>query len=283
MADLAHAVPPPPVTTSVPPEIPAEQEALFREVLSVLEKAGLPYAISGAFALQLHTGIFRFTKDLDIFLTAENASRALAELAQHGFSCEVTDPVWLAKAFRDDFFVDLISGMSNAALVVEDSWIKRAHPTVVYGVPSRILAPEELLASKLFVTRRERFDGADIAHVIYGTQGKMDWDRVLELIGEHWEILFWALVLFHYVYPSKTHYVPRSLWKELVTRFTSAISEASPGAQFRGSLVDENMFAIDVKEWGLANVLEEYRKRRSAHIQPCPPRAGRRKPRPAAS
>ena len=32
-------------------------------------------------------------------------------------------------------------------------------------------APEELLASKLFVIRRERFDGADIAHVIYGTRG----------------------------------------------------------------------------------------------------------------
>jgi hypothetical protein len=57
--------------------------------------------------------------------------------------------------------------MSNAVLTVEDSWIERAQPAVLEGVRSRVLAPEELLASKLFVTRTERFDGADIAHIIY--------------------------------------------------------------------------------------------------------------------
>ena len=86
--------------------------------------------------------------------------------------------------------------MSNAVIVVEDSWIERANPAVIYDVSTRVLAGEELIASKLFVTRRERFDGADVAHVIYGTQGKLDWQRVLQLIGEHWEMLLWALVLF---------------------------------------------------------------------------------------
>src|SRR5439155_446590 len=83
--------------------------------------------------------------------------------------CEVCDPVWLAKAHRDEYFVDFITGMSNAALTVTDSWITRARPAVILGLPTRILAPEELLASKLFVVRRERFDGADIAHIIYAT------------------------------------------------------------------------------------------------------------------
>ena len=99
------------------------------------------------------------------------------------------------KAHRDEFFVDLITGMSNAAIVVEDSWIQRAKPAVIHDVSTRVLAAEELICSKLFVTRRERFDGADIAHVIFGTQGKVDWRRVLDIIGENWEMLFWALVL----------------------------------------------------------------------------------------
>src|SRR2546430_14240616 len=73
-------------------------------------------------------------------------------------------------------------------------FLARFSPATIVGVQTRVLAPEELLASKLFVTRRERFDGADIAHIIYGTQGKLDWNRVLELVGEHWEILLWALV-----------------------------------------------------------------------------------------
>jgi len=70
-----------------------------------------------------------------------------------------------------------------------------------------MLAPEELLVSKLFVTRRERFDGADIAHIIYATCGKLDWNQILNRAGEHWEILLWALLFFRYVYPRNSDYV----------------------------------------------------------------------------
>src|SRR5712692_2741722 len=66
-----------PVTSSVPLRLPEEQEALFRQVLTLFEKERLPYAVSGAFALQQHTGICRFTKDLDVFLTPQDMSAAL--------------------------------------------------------------------------------------------------------------------------------------------------------------------------------------------------------------
>ncbi len=57
----------------MPMEIPDEQATLFQEVLSVLEEKGVPYAVSGAFALRQHTGICRFTKDLDLFMTANDS------------------------------------------------------------------------------------------------------------------------------------------------------------------------------------------------------------------
>lgn len=250
-----------PVTSSVPEDLPAEQELLFREVLTVLEQNKVPFAVSGAFALRQHTGICRFTKDLDIFLSHHDTPAALARLRERGFECEVRDPVWLAKAHRDDYFVDLITGMSNGVIRVDRSWIDRAHAAEVFGVQTRVLAPEELLVSKLFVTRRERFDGADIAHVIYGVRGKLKWDRVLQLVGEHWEILLWALLLFRYVYPGQSNYVPKAVWKDLLTRLRNELSSPNPEARFRGSLVDDNMFAIDVEEWGLDNLLQESRAR----------------------
>ena len=135
------------ITSSAPPRFPEMQEALFREVLCVLHRQGLPFAISGAFALHQCTGIWRQTKDLDIFLKSEDASLALCALREDGFACEVPDPVWLAKAHRGDFFVDLITGMSNAVITVDDSWIERAIPAVILGLRTRVLAPEELLAS----------------------------------------------------------------------------------------------------------------------------------------
>jgi len=259
-----------PETSSVPPTIPEEQEALFREVLTLFEDRKLPYAVAGAFALREHTGICRDTKDLDIFLTSQNVVPALESLREEGFECEVCDPVWLHKARRDGYFVDLITGMSNAAIIVEDSWVKRSVPATVYGVQTQVLAPEELLASKLFVTRRERFDGADIAHIIYGTQGKLKWERILELTGEHWEILLWALILFRYSYPAQTQYVPKKLWDELLIRFRDAIYQPQPSAKFRGSLVDDKMFAIDVNEWGLENLMLDYRQRRLQNLPEMP-------------
>src|SRR5205809_1314694 len=40
-------------TSSIPLRIPTEQEALYREVLTVLEDQQIPYAVAGAFALQM--------------------------------------------------------------------------------------------------------------------------------------------------------------------------------------------------------------------------------------
>jgi len=251
-------------TSSIPVAFPKEQEALFREVLTVFETMHLPFAVGGAFALRKHTGISRSTKDLDVFLCPQDASDALARLQEHGFECEITDSVWLAKARHAGHFVDLITGMSNGVIGVEPSWIERACPAKILGINTRVLAAEELLASKLFVTRRERFDGADIAHIIFASRGKLQWNRVLQLAGEHWELLLWALVLFHYVYPARSsECVPHSLWQDLLIRLGKEVSFPNPDARFRGSLIDDAMFSIDVQEWGLDDVLAECRARRA--------------------
>jgi hypothetical protein len=255
-----------PVSSSQPPPFPEEQRQLFREVLELFNRHSIPYAVSGAFALQKHTGIWRDTKDLDLFLPAADVPAALRGLRAEGFLTEVCDPVWLAKAHRGEYFVDLITGMSNAVITVDLSWISRAGPTEIFGVPTYVLAPEELIASKLFVTRRERFDGADIVHIIHGTGGNLDWSRVLALAGMHWGVVFWAIVLFQYVYPALAGYVPRAVWEDLLARFRSEVEHPDPNAQFRGSLIDENMFAIDACEWGLDNLVEQYRLRREKKI-----------------
>jgi hypothetical protein len=128
-------------------------------------------------------------------------------------------------------------------------------------VQSQIISAEDLIASKLFVLRRERFDGADISHVIYRMKGQLKWDRILELAAEHWEILLLALVLFRYVYPAHTDYVPAALWQNLLSRYMHLVQHPDANAPFRGSLVDDNIFCIDIKDWGLEDLLTQSRKR----------------------
>jgi hypothetical protein len=260
-----------PVSSSVHPDFPPEMRSLFCEVLDHLNRVRVPYVVAGAFALQKHTGIWRDTKDLDLFLPAEVAAEALRHLAEEGFEVEITDPVWLAKTYRDGYYVDLITGMSNAIITVDQSWIDRGSESVVLGVRTRVLAAEELIASKLFVNFRERFDGADITHVIYATKGGLDWTRLRQIAGEQWEILLWELILFHYIYPSKQDYVPRDVWDDLLGRMRSQLDSPTPKAPFRGSLIDEKMFAIDVHEWGLENLLEKQRQQRHPKIETAAP------------
>ncbi len=242
------------------PAFPPEQESLFREVIELMERHRVPFAISGAFALHEHTGIWRDTKDLDLFLPAGEVAGALQLLESDGFATDVPDPVWLAKARRDGYYVDLITGMSNAVVRVDRSWIERARRANIFGCSARVLAPEELIASKAFVTRRERFDGADICHVIHGTRGQFNWKRLLHLLGEHWQMLYWYLVLYHYVYPGDFNYVPAEIWEELQQRFQVELAHPNRAIDFRGSLIDEYMFNIDVAEWGKRNILEEHRR-----------------------
>lgn len=241
--------------------LPPKAISLYRDVLKAMNERGIPYAVAGAFALQKYTGIRRRTKDLDLFLKPTDVPSALDHLCNQGFDCETLDPVWLSKARRGEYFVDLISGMSNAVMLVDDSWMERAQPAVIAGVRSQVLSAEDLLASKLFVTRRERFDGADIAHIIYRTKGKLQWERILQLACDNWELLLWSLMLFRYVYPAHSDFVPAPLWQDLLSRYMHLVQHPNPRAPFRGSLVDENIFAIDLKEWGLENLQSQYRER----------------------
>jgi predicted nucleotidyltransferase len=254
----SHATP---VTSASAVTLPVEATKLYRDVLLAMNEHRIPYAVAGAFALQKYTGIWRMTKDLDLFVKASDVPAALEHLCNQGFRCETLDPVWLSKAHRGEYFVDLISGMSNATIVVDDSWFENAHRAVVAGVQSQIISAEDLIASKLFVMRRERFDGADIAHIIYRTKGQLKWERIMNLACEHWEIVLFALVLFRYVYPAHTNYVPAALWQDLLSRYMHAVQHPDPNAPFRGSLVDDNIFSIDMKDWGLEDLLTQSRER----------------------
>jgi len=232
----------------------------FARVIELMARNHVQTAVAGAFALHEYTGIWRTTKDLDLFLPSQEAPRALKLMEMAGFTTEITDPVWLAKIRQGDHFVDLITGMSNAVIRVDYSWIKRARQCELFGALIRVLAPEELIASKVFVTRRERFDGADICHIIHGTKGNFEWNHLMHLVGEHWELLFWYLILYHYTYPADSDYVPREVWNELLQRFAVELRHPNIDMQFRGSLIDDKMFAIDVAEWGNRNLLEEQRR-----------------------
>lgn len=246
-----------PVTSSEEPMWAPEASECYQGVLRGLLQAEIPFAVSGGFAFHHHTGIWRTTKDLDLALAPSDVPGAFKVLVEEGFETYVQDPVWLAKARRGDYFVDLITGVGNATLTVEPEWIDRAAEDSVLNIRCKVLGAEEMIASKLFVTRRERFDGADIAHLLKARARSLDWDRLRKLTESHWQMLYWHLVLFAYTYPAQVNMIPAEVWRELAERFQRAVTTAVPTESCRGMLIDPKMFAIDVNEWGERDLYRE--------------------------
>ena len=175
--------------------------------------------------------------------------RCLAALGDAGFETGIEDPHWLAKASKGGHFLDIIHANDNGLGVVGEDWLKNAKETEVLGRRVSVIPAEEMLLSKMFVAARDRYDLSDVLHLVFATCGELDWERVLDKAGEHWELLLAYLHLYRYVYPSHAHYVPDEVLERLSERHER---EPTPGGfRFRGTMLDHVSFAVDVKEWGL--------------------------------
>jgi hypothetical protein len=52
------------------------------------------------------------------------------------------------------------------------------------------------------------------------------------------------------------------------------VQHPEPNAPFRGSLVDDNIFSIDMKDWGLEDLLTKSRRRELQKSPGCTPSLG---------
>src|SRR5947209_7715523 len=156
----------------------------YRRALDILDATGIAYCVAGAYALAAHAGIVRHTKDLDIFLRRSDTQRAIDAFESAGYRTERTHPHWLAKAFATEdcdesgAFIDLIFRAASGIWEVDDAWIAHARPGDVVGRVGPICPAEELIWSKAMVMERNRFDGADIAHILHARGRQLDWSRL---------------------------------------------------------------------------------------------------------
>ena len=98
---------------------------------------------------------------------------------------------------------------------------------------------------------RERFDGADVAHLIRSRAESLDWARLLRRFGEHRRVLFAHLVLFGYIYPAERTRVPDWVLDELM-REVKIEQTAAPddGHPCRGPFLSRAQYLADVQRWG---------------------------------
>jgi predicted nucleotidyltransferase len=127
---------------------------LLLDVVEILRREQVDYAVIGAFALAVH-GVVRATTDVDALLFAKPGQLAQLEklFQQHGFetqlrTAEADDPVTGMLVLRDEFgnHVELLGGLRN----MDPQLFSRTLEIDFRGEKLRIAGLEDFIAMKCY-------------------------------------------------------------------------------------------------------------------------------------
>src|SRR5581483_4424708 len=158
---------------------------------------------------------------------------------------------WLSKVFGDDAFVDIIYSSGNGIAKVDDEWFRHAREDKFLGVSVRLCPPEEMIWSKAFIMERERYDGADIAHLIHACGQGLDWKRLSERFELNGHVLLSHLILFQFIYPAMSALIPEWVMNHLLEYVRQEQSgELAKTHLCRGTHLSREQYLVDIQQWG---------------------------------
>ena len=228
----------------------------YIDAVRKLQESGIPFLVGGAFAFSHYAHVPRDTKDIDVFVKPEDCSRVLEAFARLGYDTELPYPHWLGKIRHGGHSMDVIFGSGNGVARVDDLWFDHAVRTNVLGLIVRMSPAEEMIWSKAFIQERERFDGADVLHLLRETGPSLDWPRLLMRFGDHWRVLFGHLIMFGFVYPDRRQNVPAWVTEELIRRLTVSRPNLQNDVCY-GTLLSREQYLHDVEAWKYRDGREE--------------------------
>lgn len=231
-------------------ELDERTRAFYCHALRTLTQSELPFLVGGAYAFYHYTGITRHTKDLDVFVRPRDCEATLRVFADAGYHAELTFPHWLGKAIGDTDCVDVIFSSGNGIVTVDDEWFAHAPAATLLELPVRLIPAEEMLWSKSYVMERERYDGADITHLLRACARGLDWPRLLRRFAGDWRLLYVHLQLFGYVYPGERNAIPREVMRELAQRLKRETDTPPVDEHIcRGTLLSREQYLPDIEQW----------------------------------
>ena len=225
-------------------DIPEVEWAVYREAMHQARARDVPFAFGGAFALAVYTGSLRNTKDFDFYVRPSDRDGMVRALSAAGledyFDRLPYDRSWIYRASKGDIIVDAIWEMANHRAAVDDDWLTRGPEVNIRGERLRPIPVEELIWSKLYVLQRERCDWGDVFNLLDAQAAALDWQRLLQRLGEDQPLLAGALELFAWLAPDRVGDVPSLVWKGL------GISRPDPGQPLDPA---ERVRLLDSRPW----------------------------------
>jgi hypothetical protein len=144
---------------------------------ATLRDAGVPFALAGSAAAWAR-GAPEPRNDIDFVVESAEADRAERALAAAGMRTERPPEGWLLKAWHGEVMIDVIWDLEScpdARTVIE-----RAEELTVDAVPMRVMAIDDVIASKLCAFDEHDLDFTGPLAIARALREQIDWAAVRE-------------------------------------------------------------------------------------------------------
>lgn len=214
---------------------------MYVMALRALSESGIDYMLGGAFAIYYYTNWWRNTHDIDVYMVKDDVQTAARVLDTAGFvdigEQAEGDREWIYHSCCDSVIVDVIWRFANLENYISRDWLARAPTGRFLGLDVKFIPLEEIVWIKTFVINRHRCDWPDVMRVFRAQCGNLDWDRLLELLDEHWLLLASLIDVFDWQHPDSVGCVPARIRHELADRRRQYVANPPRGIE-REHLLD---------------------------------------------
>jgi hypothetical protein len=159
------------------PEFFAPLAQTMKRAVAALRDADVPYLLGGSLAAWARGGPTP-EHDLDFMVRHEDARRAQQALVDAGMRAEDPPEEWLLKAWDGDVLVDLI--FHPTGFEITDEVIARGEDVTVLSVGVRVMALEDVLASKLLSLDEHGVDLTGVVAIARALREQIDWEALRE-------------------------------------------------------------------------------------------------------
>ncbi|MFE4257888.1 nucleotidyltransferase family protein [Streptomyces sp. NPDC056883] len=147
-----------------------------KHVAALLKGSGLPFALAGSVAAFAHGLPARFQHDTDFCVRPEDADSAIEALEAGGIAMRRAPEDWLVKGRSGGEEIDLIFELARRPVSTE--LLDRASVKAVDSVWMPVLAPTDLMESRLDALCEHYCDFGDLLPMARMLREQIDWERL---------------------------------------------------------------------------------------------------------
>ncbi len=153
----------------------------MKRAAGALRDGEIPFVLGGGLAAWARGGP-ESGHDVDLLVKPDDAERAAKALADIGMRIEEPPEGWLLKAYDGDVMVDVI--FRPATGPVTDEVIERADEREVLSTRMRVMALEDVMATKLLALDETHLDFAGALDIARSLREQIEWGEVRERTGD---------------------------------------------------------------------------------------------------